>query len=93
MPVAEFLKLTGHQVEHALEITLGRTAAVAVASAHQFQFKVQVSHSSVWVWAGQRRHALLAGLDGYDPATEFESLGGKLIDLAPTEWKGLAQAA
>jgi hypothetical protein len=30
---------------------------------------------------------------GYDRATEFEALGGKLIELAPTEWKGLAQAA
>ena len=32
-------------------------------------------------------------VDDYDRATEFESLGGKLIELAPTEWKGLAQAA
>jgi len=28
----------------------------------------------------------------YDRATEFEALGGKLIELAPAEWKGLAQA-
>jgi hypothetical protein len=32
-------------------------------------------------------------VDDYDRATEFESLGGKLIELAPTEWKALAQAA
>lgn len=32
-------------------------------------------------------------VDDYDRATEFESLGGKLIELTPTEWKGLAQAA
>jgi hypothetical protein len=29
----------------------------------------------------------------YDRATEFEALGGKLIELAPNEWKGLAHAA
>ena len=28
----------------------------------------------------------------YDRATEFEALGGKLIELAPAEWKGLAHA-
>ena len=32
-------------------------------------------------------------VDDYDRATEFEALGGKLIELAPAEWKGLAQAA
>ena len=32
-------------------------------------------------------------VEDYDRATEFESLGGKLIELAPTEWKALAQAA
>jgi len=31
-------------------------------------------------------------VDDYDRATEFEALGGKLIELAPSEWKGLAQA-
>jgi Domain of unknown function (DUF932) len=30
-------------------------------------------------------------VDDYDRATEFEALGGKLIELAPAEWKGLAQ--
>jgi hypothetical protein len=29
----------------------------------------------------------------YDRATEFESLGGKLIELAPREWKEMAEAA
>jgi hypothetical protein len=29
----------------------------------------------------------------YDRATEFESLGGKLIELSAAEWKGLAEAA
>ena len=29
----------------------------------------------------------------YDRATEFEALGGKLIELAPGDWKELAQAA
>jgi hypothetical protein len=28
----------------------------------------------------------------YDRATEFESLGGKLIELSAAEWKGLAEA-
>ena len=32
-------------------------------------------------------------VDDYDRATDFEALGGKLIELAPTEWKGLAHAA
>ena len=32
-------------------------------------------------------------VDDYDQAIEFEALGGKLIELAPTDWKGLAQAA
>ena len=32
-------------------------------------------------------------VEDYDRATEFEALGGKLIELAPTEWKGLAHAA
>ena len=45
MAVAQFLKLVGHQVEHALAIALGCVAAVAVASAHLFQFIVQVSHA------------------------------------------------
>ena len=45
VPVAQFLKLVGHQVEHALAIALGRVAAVAVAPAQLLQFVVQVSHS------------------------------------------------
>lgn len=32
-------------------------------------------------------------VDDYDRATEFEALGGKLIELAASEWQGLAQAA
>ena len=32
-------------------------------------------------------------LEDYDRATEFEALGGKLIELSPPEWKGLAEAA
>lgn len=32
-------------------------------------------------------------IDDYDRATDFEALGGRLIELAPTEWKGLAEAA
>ncbi|MDH4390242.1 MAG: hypothetical protein QE285_02310 [Aquabacterium sp.] len=28
-----------------------------------------------------------------DRATEFEALGGRLLELAPEEWQGLAQAA
>ena len=31
-------------------------------------------------------------VEDYDRATEFEALGGKLIDLAPTEWKGIIEA-
>jgi hypothetical protein len=32
-------------------------------------------------------------VEDYDRATEFEALGGKLIDLAPTEWRGIVEAA
>lgn len=32
-------------------------------------------------------------IDDYDRATEFEALGGKLIELGSGEWKGLAEAA
>ncbi|MDE2298473.1 MAG: DUF932 domain-containing protein [Burkholderiales bacterium] len=32
-------------------------------------------------------------VEDYDRATEFEALGGKLIELQVDEWKGLAQAA
>jgi len=32
-------------------------------------------------------------VEDYDRATDFEALGGKLIELAPNEWKGLAHAA
>jgi len=32
-------------------------------------------------------------VDDYDRATEFEALGGKLIELNPGEWKELAHAA
>ena len=32
-------------------------------------------------------------LDDYDRATEFESLGGRLIELPALEWQGLAEAA
>jgi hypothetical protein len=32
-------------------------------------------------------------VEDYDRATEFEALGGKLIELAPKDWKELAQAA
>ena len=32
-------------------------------------------------------------LEDYDRATEFEALGGKLIELGTPEWKGLAEAA
>lgn len=31
-------------------------------------------------------------IGSYDRATEFEALGGRLIDLAPKEWRELAQA-
>ena len=31
-------------------------------------------------------------VEDYDRATEFEALGGKLIELAAGEWKGLAEA-
>ena len=31
-------------------------------------------------------------IDDYDRATEFEALGGKLIELGTAEWKGLAEA-
>jgi hypothetical protein len=32
-------------------------------------------------------------VENYDRATEFEALGGKLIELAAGEWKGLVEAA
>ena len=32
-------------------------------------------------------------VEDYDRATEFEALGGRLIDLPAHEWKGLAEAA
>jgi hypothetical protein len=32
-------------------------------------------------------------VEDYDRATEFEALGGRLIDLSAHEWKGLAEAA
>ena len=32
-------------------------------------------------------------VEDYDRATEFEALGGKLIELSGREWKGLAEAA
>jgi hypothetical protein len=32
-------------------------------------------------------------VDDYDRATEFEALGGRLIELPQTEWKSLAEAA
>lgn len=32
-------------------------------------------------------------VDDYDRATEFEALGGRLIELTAQEWKGLAEAA
>jgi hypothetical protein len=32
-------------------------------------------------------------VEDYDRATEFEALGGRLIDLPANEWKGLAEAA
>ena len=31
-------------------------------------------------------------IDDYDRATEFEALGGKLIELGTADWKGLAEA-
>ena len=32
-------------------------------------------------------------IDDYDRATEFEALGGRLIELSASEWKGLAEAS
>ena len=32
-------------------------------------------------------------VDDYDRATELEALGGKLIELAPGDWKEVAHAA
>jgi len=32
-------------------------------------------------------------VDDYDRATEFEELGGKLLELSSSEWKHLAEAA
>ena len=31
-------------------------------------------------------------VDNYDRATELEALGGRLIELSPQEWKGMAEA-
>jgi hypothetical protein len=31
-------------------------------------------------------------VEDYDRATDFEALGGKLIELAPSEWKGMVEA-
>ena len=45
------------------------------------------------LWSGQRRHALSQEVEDYDRATEFEALGGKLIQLAPGDWKEVAHAA
>ena len=32
-------------------------------------------------------------VEDYDRATDFETLGGRLIELSAQEWKGLAEAA
>ena len=32
-------------------------------------------------------------IEDYDRATEFEALGGKLIELPTSEWKQFAEAA
>ena len=32
-------------------------------------------------------------VEDYDRATEFEALGGKLIELSSSEWKEIAEAA
>ena len=32
-------------------------------------------------------------VDNYDRATELETLGGKIVDLKPTEWQPIAEAA
>lgn len=32
-------------------------------------------------------------IEDYDRATDFERMGGKIIELAPTEWREIAQAA
>jgi hypothetical protein len=32
-------------------------------------------------------------LESYDRATEFETMGGRLLDLAPANWKRIAEAA
>jgi hypothetical protein len=32
-------------------------------------------------------------VDNYDRATEFEALGGRLIELTAQEWKGLVETA
>ena len=59
MPVAEFLKLAGHQVEHALAIAQGRIAAVAVALAQLLQLIVQVPHSSCFCFSSSCRSVAL----------------------------------
>ena len=43
VPLAEFLKLSGDQVEHAIAVALGRVAAVAVAPAQLHQITGQIS--------------------------------------------------
>lgn len=37
--------------------------------------------------------SLANGADNYDVATDLEGVGGKIIELRPTEWKELAKAA
>jgi hypothetical protein len=84
------IKLTGDPTK-TVEVLANRYALNEVERAGVLRHLIVVGDLSGYGLVNAVTH-YSQEIDDYDRATEFEALGGKLIELAASEWKGLAQA-
>ena len=85
------IKLTGDPVK-SVEVLANRYALNEVERAGVLRHLIMAGELSAYGLVNAVTH-YSQDVDDYDRATEFEALGGKLIELAPSEWKELAQAS
>ncbi|MES2299403.1 MAG: DUF932 domain-containing protein [Pseudomonadota bacterium] len=85
------IKLTGDPVK-TIEVLANRYALNEVERAGVLRHLIVDGDLSAYGLVNAVTH-YSQDVEDYDRATEFEALGGKLIDLAASEWKGLAEAA
>ncbi len=85
------IKLTGDPVK-SVEVLANRYALNEVERAGVLRHLITAGELSAYGLVNAVTH-YSQDIDDYDRATEFEALGGKLIELAAGEWQELAQAS